>query len=463
MADQKHSRAQSSSIPSKSLVDFVERAKADLWRATQRAMKSTRNSKKQNKRASGGSVMSAPGKTQSMPIAAPVSQPGKIGLADHEREFSYVCGTVYIGNGTLGTAGVVYFKDLQGNLWTSPIPVLLRDTDTTPKLVPVYGSDVTKYFAQAEVLGARVEFQSKQPSTTNAITVITGVLKGTNSAFVFGTGTPSQISAANALSASASARMAGYQSRIIDLMPFVAGGFGPKQRIFQVTQYSGLPTSTGSAQAVRENMATFLVAGAADTAFNGFETHDVIIRLRVRLMDFIGMLYAAGVVGEAKTASGRAPGAFPAPDYSGPVSAVNALQYNRFPGASYHWDSQPGVASINNTGLTPWVKLIGDNAGATSTEVQTDAFGNLKVSVLPDEKKNPESSKEEQKKTDQSATIEGPIPGPPPLKPIQPTPSTSVSVLHSAAKQMGFVLIRKGDVNTPGSIKDDHFEKPPKA
>ncbi len=312
--DQKHSKNAQSSIPSKSMIDFLTKAQTNvamkLVRAAKRSSAKAGRTRK-GKGSSGGNPKMAPNGVQSVigtvGSMAPIAAVGKIGIADHTVDVSYVTGGIYIGNGTLGAAHQAYFQDLQNNLWTSAVPVLLRDRDTNPLLVPNYASNVTKYFAEAEVLDASLEFQSRQPSTAINSTVATAAMRGFQSTpHINVSGTPTPVAASTVLSAEGGCRMGGYQNRVISLKNLIAGGKGAEEKKFFTNAFSGSPLTDGQAFQTQGAMASFVVGGTGDAGgtYDGTKTHDVIVRLRLRLRDFVGLLYEAAYFGDEKRSSG---------------------------------------------------------------------------------------------------------------------------------------------------------------
>jgi hypothetical protein len=427
------------------MLPFLDQAKSIIARAVQRAAKTDRNLKK-GKRALASTAASSTAVGRdgirafigggAAPRQVPVHRMQRIGITDHSVDLSFVVGTVYVGNGTLGVGTNIYFKDTQGNVWSSPVPVYVHDTDSSPKLVPSYANDVTKHFAGYDIEELFLEFASKQPSTSIALTLITAPYRGAGFAPVFGTGTPAALTVATALSVSGMQRMAGYESRLIDMKPYIANGGGSRQNSFLTSAYQAGASTTAVIQ-TRGAPCGFLVAGLGDAggSMNGFETHDVIVRCRLRLRDFIGTQYITNGFGGPRR-----------PDEKVGVSPVQTGP--ALPGVVVH-----GLADITDNSTT--VPMEVTPFGHPAIKI-ADGFGSsvgnpLHVDVVTDSKDKTQRPPE------------GPIPGPPPLRQVPPEPSTSVPALHSAAKQLGFVLVRKGDVNTPAPIKDDHFEKPTKS
>jgi hypothetical protein len=227
--------------------------------------------------------------------------------------------------------------------------------------------------------------------------------------------------------------MAGYQTRVIDMTPFVAGGFGANQRIFQNAVFSAAQATTAVAQTQAAPCA-FLVTGSGDAggSTNGVETHDVIVRVRVRLSDFIGTQYIANGPGVEQKWQLPLDAARPVPG-SAIMLAMNS-------GAGYI--ARPIVSDGGDH-----LQVGGDASNPVPVDLKPTQANTVPVNVkvVPDMK-------------------DAEIPPPPQLlrHPIR-SPFPLESDLRVAAKSLGFVLVSKSDVNAPPPIKDDHFDKPTKS
>jgi hypothetical protein len=294
--DQKHSSKKSaqSSIPSKSMLDFLTRATRQVKKAAKRKRPKGRGSAPTMGNVVSSTVVDVP--------AARVTRlaNGRIGLADRRREWiSFQTGGVYTGlTGTLGGTGSVYFSDLTGTIWNGIMPVLIRDTDGYR--VPSFVEDSVKHFARESVHKCLVDFLPTSSSTGTGTTVLAGPVRGAD--FPPGASATSGALAENppedVLGMAGSCQFGSWERQTLDLSSMIAGGSGANQNEFSLSN-AGWKRSVGTATPLNfanGGIAGFALSGEAAAGDTGRQTHRVIVRLLVDLLDFIGGFAAAGPV-----------------------------------------------------------------------------------------------------------------------------------------------------------------------
>jgi len=217
--------------------------------------------------------------------SAPAAMAGvlrtKMGISDiRDLDIGYLAGYTYVGNNTLGTNDEVYFLDQSA-------------TYTNIKGIPIeagsaywgqsYVTDVEKHFARKVVHRVEIELCSLNPSTSNSMVVNIAPHRGgcitTDSMLSDTTAANSQ---AAVMGAQGQLQVASWQSAVLNLTPYIAGGTGPRQNEFDLDSSGG----TDQSQLVP---CGFYVSGSSSTsALRGTKVHAVIVRLRISLLDFLG-------------------------------------------------------------------------------------------------------------------------------------------------------------------------------
>jgi hypothetical protein len=208
-------------------------------------------------------------------------------------------------------------------------------------------------------------------------------------------------------------------------------------------------------------MATFCVAGSADSSVNGSEIHDVIIRLKLRLRDFIGLFYTTNVVGVTEIKTEQKTGI--SVNLPGDVLPSTARLYALSTSGGDRWQPVTGHGAVGDP-----VALHTMSCGRTSsnalTEMLVDSSGRqlmgdqgsgdaVQVKVVPSDPRPPQKDSTE-------AKTETSIPAPPLLRSAL---TLRADAVREQASKLGFVLVSKSDVNAPPPIKDDHFKESTKS
>lgn len=235
-------------------------------------------------------------KARSRPAAVFADQCRRIGLKDlRAHELSWVCGRVYIGDGTFGLLDQIYFLtgDLKivDNAQAGQVPILGSDEGIGVN----YVRDIEKYFSRKVIKSLKVRFVSTTPSTANSMMVTVGPVRGCSSQgdtiVISAPATPSPVSLMGVMSMQGAKSFASYESCELDLTKFVAGGSGPYQNEFSINAdgESASQWGTGSMDLVGISPAGFVVAGTnGTTGLRGGTTHYVVVEMVVDLLDFLG-------------------------------------------------------------------------------------------------------------------------------------------------------------------------------
>jgi len=235
----------------------------------------------------------------------------KVGFKDfRDLEYSYICGTVYVGNGTVGAANQVFFSTnnptrtivYSGVASTTGqlcgfVPIAPADGDASTGATGVgsaYTRSLTQYFATQVYKRVILELIPTDPNTNDGMTVIVQPARGCYSIGQTTNGSTAQANGAEAcLTAKGSVWAPAWGGCKLDLTPYIAGGFGPKQNEFRIN------AGNESKQAIIFGLTVnglsnvvpccFAIAGANTTTGNqGTDTHWVRITCVVDLLDFIG-------------------------------------------------------------------------------------------------------------------------------------------------------------------------------
>ena len=203
----------------------------------------------------------------------------------------YVAGAVYVGNGTLGSAGQVFLMP-SGLTGTT---VYAQSSGNVP-MVPVCGSDsyvgqpyiadTMKHFARYRVLKLKLKLEALRGSTANDGVIAFAGIRGMGDPM---SGATSNSSGAGGASLSQLESLNGsrkidiWEDGEMDLMPFVAGGSAAKQNEFDISMVG----VTGSIilQANKPYWkgafpCCIAVGGSVNPAtLNGIATHNVVIEM----------------------------------------------------------------------------------------------------------------------------------------------------------------------------------------
>jgi hypothetical protein len=246
-----------------------------------------------------------------------VRQP-RIGMPDlMAHTVSWVCGSVYVGNGTLGATNSVYFLTASGTYTNSqPTPIVGADTDIGASFVAA----IEKLYRRKRIRKVRVCALATQSSTTNNLTLTMAPVRGPPDLAETGQGktdTTAAITQANAMSMTGAKTVDSFEDCDLDLTPYISGGAGAAQNEFAIGNPTAADTSVihpgEQADLLGVAPAAFIVAGNSTvTALQGTSTHQIVVTMVVDYLDFVGGVpvlqpeaLAAGVWPARKPVAGR--------------------------------------------------------------------------------------------------------------------------------------------------------------
>jgi hypothetical protein len=205
---------------------------------------------------------------------------------------SWICGSVYIGNGTLGANDSVYFQDATGTYNVpAPVPVLGADALVGAS----YVNALEKLYRRKRYRRVHAKFLAVQSSTTNNMTLTVAPVRGPpgdGETAAGKTDTSAAITQAAVMSLTGSKTVDSFEDATLDLTPYIASGSGGAQNEFAIAN-SG-PTPGNSPITTAQNLLgvcpnAFVVAGNSTvTALRGTKTHQVVIETVVDYLDFVG-------------------------------------------------------------------------------------------------------------------------------------------------------------------------------
>jgi len=220
------------------------------------------------------------------PAAVSVGWNRKMGLPDMKMRLSWQMGTVFVGNGTLGASGSVYFRNLAGSIYVSGVPVALNDSATY--LVPSYLQDVVKHFARCAVQKLRIRAVPIVSSTSNSATLFIAPIRGGQFFSVAPVNdTTASLTVAQMMTMKGVVGGAVYEEFGLDLTPYLAGGSGAKQNEVAVANEEFTSSTTVGADA--QTLCGITIGGnVITTSLNGYNTHYLLVDAELSLLDFIG-------------------------------------------------------------------------------------------------------------------------------------------------------------------------------
>lgn len=233
-------------------------------------------------------------KARAAPAAKFTDACRRVGLKDLvAHQVSWVIGNVYVGNGVLGSNDNVFFFTF-GNLVTGAqsgqVPILGGDES----LGATYVRDIEKYYSRKIIRKLQLRLVSLVPSTANSMMVAIGPVRGSGAAgdTVLSAGAAvTAPSLVNTLGMAGAKSFASYESGVLDLTPYIAGGSGAAQNEFTINADGESPSQwgTGAFDLVGLSPAAFVVSGSNATAgLRGTTTHYLIAEMIVDFMDFLG-------------------------------------------------------------------------------------------------------------------------------------------------------------------------------
>jgi hypothetical protein len=243
-------------------------------------------------------------------------QLSKIGMSDIRRHrVTYVTGYTYVGDGTNGTANLVYFLPFSAGTPTwlvkgtvaasssGQVPILPSDAD----LGATYVSDVEKHYARKVLRRLWIHVDSLHPNTGNDMMCVIAPSRGPGGAFAsipitYATAVVAANTVGNVSSMKSAFTVASYESKTLEITDYIAGGSGPKQDEFELGRTGGSANASfWTSSATLSTMiapglvpACFAVAGNSTTVgLKGVQVHQISIEQEVDLLDYVGGLFQA--------------------------------------------------------------------------------------------------------------------------------------------------------------------------
>lgn len=238
-------------------------------------------------------------KTRSRPAATVTDGAKRVGMKDLiAHEVSWVCGSVYVGNGSVGTNDNIFFLanassgagQLVTGSETGQVPILGSDETIGAS----YVRDIEKYFSRKVIRKLGLRLISLDPSTANSMMVMVAPVRGCGAAADTVLSSAAGATAptlTNVLAMQGAKSFSSYESGYLDLTKYIAGGFGPKQNEFNINADGLGPTSWGIGNMDLTGLSPcgFVVTGRNSTAgLRGGNTHYVVVEAVVDFLDFLG-------------------------------------------------------------------------------------------------------------------------------------------------------------------------------
>jgi len=223
-----------------------------------------------------------------------------IGLSDlRAHKCSWVAGTVYVGDGTLGAANGLYLR--------TPITNPAADNGyTVTPMVPVAPADqylgasymqfLERFYRRKRFNKLVAHFRPIRTSTSNDISLSVAPMRGppgTNETIVGSMSTVAATSQIGVMSITGTKTVDGFIPTSLDLTPYIASGSGPKQNEFanSATSAGGTWLNNASTSGLGSCPCAFYVAGSSTvTALQGADVMVVSIEAEMDWLDFVGGL-----------------------------------------------------------------------------------------------------------------------------------------------------------------------------
>jgi hypothetical protein len=219
-----------------------------------------------------------------------------VGMSDlMQHRITWVMGTVYIGNGTVGAAKSVYFNDNSGaNLVAGAgggfwVPIAPGDA----KVGTTYAQSLMKLYRRMRVRQCRVHLLTQQSSTTNNLVVGIAPCRGTPGAAEWPQESSSTTAAqtlVNLMSIAGMKTCDSFQNTTLELTPYIAGGSGARQDEFNCASSATATTFIGSTAdgAMAVPCAVQVAGNSTVTALQASSTHIIVGEMVVDFLDFCG-------------------------------------------------------------------------------------------------------------------------------------------------------------------------------
>jgi hypothetical protein len=219
-----------------------------------------------------------------------------VGMSDLlQHRITWVAGTVYVGNGTIGVTNTVYFALVSGavavggtggGFW---IPFAPADVDVGA----TYAASIMKLYRRIRIRQAKVHLLTIQSSTTNNLVVGVAPCRGPPGAAEFSTvsnGTIAGQTLQNLMSISGMESCDSFENKTLDLTPYIAGGAGADQKEFAIANTIAATSEEGQVlDPIGVIPCAFQVAGNSTvTALQGSSTHNIVCEMVCDLIDFVG-------------------------------------------------------------------------------------------------------------------------------------------------------------------------------
>jgi hypothetical protein len=220
-----------------------------------------------------------------------------VGMSDLlQHRITWVAGTIYVGNGTLGASDKVYFGSTDGTktfvagggggFW---IPFAPAD----PLVGSTYANSILKLYRRVRIRQARCHVLTQQSSTTNNLVVAVAPCRGPpgySEIAQYATGTNAAQTLQNLMSISGMESCDSFENMTLNLTPYIAGGSGGKQNEFAIANTLDTAEEISSTSNLLGLVPCAIqVAGNSTvTALRGSATHLVVMEMECDLLDFVG-------------------------------------------------------------------------------------------------------------------------------------------------------------------------------
>jgi hypothetical protein len=231
-----------------------------------------------------------------VPMAVRVRLP-TVGMSDlMQHRITWVTGTIYVGNGTLGAANSVYLANqaasdtyvagTNGGFW---VPFAPADAD----LGTTYAASIMKLYRRLRIRKAKVHLLTVQSSTTNNAVVAIAPCRGPPGAAEIvqqQTNTAAAQTLQNLMSISGMDSCDSFENLTLDLTPYIAGGAGAQQNEFAIANSIVANEDPGQTfSPIGVVPCAFQVAGNSTvSALQGTVLHNVVCEMVCDLLDFVG-------------------------------------------------------------------------------------------------------------------------------------------------------------------------------
>jgi hypothetical protein len=222
-----------------------------------------------------------------------------VGMSDLiQHRITWVAGTVYVGNGTLGATNsvylatqnptVIYAAGTGGGFW---VPFAPADADVGA----TYASSIMRLYRRCRIRTAKVHLLTVQSSTTNNAVIAIAPIRGPPGAAEFAQGVTNTSAAQtlqNLMSVSGMLSCDSFENLTLDLTPYIAGGSGAQQNEFAIANTAAQTTDiSGTANVLGLVPCAFQVAGNSTVAaLQASVTHNVVCEIVCDLLDFVGAI-----------------------------------------------------------------------------------------------------------------------------------------------------------------------------